>query len=146
MSVYVIAHGKVEDRGLLDQYVAKAIPTLESHQGRVVAYDEAPEVVEGPIETADRHSRILITDSVSCVVRLTGIPRNSPSAVEIDARYSYSRKGLHALLMIQVRRPTLIRPPRVKRTNFPLGLEKQKTADGTFRKITTMPIRRCPSF
>ena len=39
-------------------------------------------------------------------------------------------------------RLTLIRPPRVKRTNFSLGLEKQKTADGTFRKITTIPIRR----
>jgi uncharacterized protein (DUF1330 family) len=49
MSVYVIAQGKIEDRGLLDQYVAKVIPTIESHQGRVVAFDEEPEVVEGTI-------------------------------------------------------------------------------------------------
>ncbi len=28
MSVYVIAQGKIENRGLLDQYVAKVIPTI----------------------------------------------------------------------------------------------------------------------
>ena len=50
MSVYVIAQSKIENRGLLDQYVAKVIPTIESHQGRVVAFDEEPEVVEGPFE------------------------------------------------------------------------------------------------
>jgi uncharacterized protein (DUF1330 family) len=50
MSVYVIVQGKVENRGLLDQYVAKVSHTIESHQGRVVAFDEEPEVVEGPIE------------------------------------------------------------------------------------------------
>jgi len=27
--------------------VAKVIPTIESHQGRIVAFDEEPEVVEG---------------------------------------------------------------------------------------------------
>ena len=47
MSVYVIAQGKVEDRGLLDQYVAKAGPSIKSHQGRTIAFDEEPEVVEG---------------------------------------------------------------------------------------------------
>jgi uncharacterized protein (DUF1330 family) len=47
MSVYVIAQGKIENRGLLDQYVAKVIPTIEAHEGRVVAFDEEPEVVEG---------------------------------------------------------------------------------------------------
>ncbi|PYL49276.1 MAG: DUF1330 domain-containing protein [Verrucomicrobia bacterium] len=50
MSVYVIAQGKIEDRGLLDQYVAKVIPTIESYQGRVVAFDEQPKVIEGAIE------------------------------------------------------------------------------------------------
>src|SRR5439155_19801294 len=50
MSVYVIAQGKVENRGLLDPYVARVSLTIESHQGRVVAFDEEPEVVEGPIE------------------------------------------------------------------------------------------------
>jgi uncharacterized protein (DUF1330 family) len=58
MSVYVIAQGKIENRGLLDQYVAKVIPTIESHQGRIVAFDEEPEVVEGPIE----HPRTVILE------------------------------------------------------------------------------------
>ena len=35
MSVYVIAQGKIENRGLIDQYVAKVIPTIESHQGEL---------------------------------------------------------------------------------------------------------------
>lgn len=38
------------DRGLLDQYVARVISTIESHQGRVVAFDEEPNIVEGTIE------------------------------------------------------------------------------------------------
>jgi hypothetical protein len=36
MSVYVIVQGKVENRGLLDQYVAKAGPAIKSHAGRGV--------------------------------------------------------------------------------------------------------------
>ena len=58
MSVYVIAQAKIENRGLLDGYAAKVIPTIESHQGRVVAFDEEPEVVESPIE----HSRAVILE------------------------------------------------------------------------------------
>ena len=58
MSVYVIVQGKIEDRGMLDQYVAKVMPTIGSHQGRVVAFDEEPEVVEGSIE----HPRTVILE------------------------------------------------------------------------------------
>jgi uncharacterized protein (DUF1330 family) len=58
MSVYVIAQAKIENRGLLDQYVAKVIPTIESYQGRVVAFDEEPKVVEGSID----HPRIVILE------------------------------------------------------------------------------------
>jgi uncharacterized protein (DUF1330 family) len=50
MSVYVIVQGKIENRGLLDQYLAKAGPSIKSHQGRTIAFDEEPEVVEGKIE------------------------------------------------------------------------------------------------
>jgi uncharacterized protein (DUF1330 family) len=50
MTVYVVAQSKIENPGLLDQYVAKVVPTIESHQGRVLAFDEKPEVVEGTIE------------------------------------------------------------------------------------------------
>jgi uncharacterized protein (DUF1330 family) len=58
MSVYVIVQGKVEDRGLLDQYVAKAGPTIKSHQGRTIAFDEQPEVIEGDME----YSRTVIVE------------------------------------------------------------------------------------
>jgi uncharacterized protein (DUF1330 family) len=58
MTVYVIAQSKIENPGLLEQYMAKVVPTVESHQGRVVAFDEKPEVVEGPIE----HPRTVILE------------------------------------------------------------------------------------
>jgi uncharacterized protein (DUF1330 family) len=58
MSVYVIAQSKIENPGLLDQYVAEVVPTIESHHGRLVAFDEKPEVVEGPIE----HPRTVILE------------------------------------------------------------------------------------
>jgi uncharacterized protein (DUF1330 family) len=58
MSVYVIAQGKIEDRGLLDQYETKVGSTIKSHQGRVVVFDEEPEVIEGPIE----HRRTVILE------------------------------------------------------------------------------------
>lgn len=58
MSVYVIAQSKIENRELLDQYVAKVVPTIESHQGRVIAFDEKPEVIEGTVE----HPRTVILE------------------------------------------------------------------------------------
>jgi uncharacterized protein (DUF1330 family) len=58
MSVYVIAQGKIANRGLLNQYQAKVSATIKSHQGRIVAFDEQPEVVEGPIE----HPRTVILE------------------------------------------------------------------------------------
>ena len=58
MSVYVIVQGKVENRGLLDQYVPKAGSTIKSHQGRTIAFDEEPEVVEGNIA----HPRTVIVE------------------------------------------------------------------------------------
>ena len=58
MSVYAIAQGKIENRELLDQYVEKVILTIESHQGRIVAFDEEPEVVEGTNE----HPRTVILE------------------------------------------------------------------------------------
>ncbi len=45
MPVYVIAQGRIEDRELLGKYVAKAIPTIAEHAGRILAFDETPEVV-----------------------------------------------------------------------------------------------------
>lgn len=49
MPVFVVAQGRIDDREMLDDYVAKALPTIEASPGRVVAYDETPEVVEGEV-------------------------------------------------------------------------------------------------
>lgn len=50
MSVYVVAQGRIENREQLDEYVAQALPTIRAHGGRVVAFDETPEVVEGNVD------------------------------------------------------------------------------------------------
>jgi uncharacterized protein (DUF1330 family) len=50
MSVYVVAQGRIENRKQLEAYVAKALPTIQAHGGRVLAFDETPEVVEGAVE------------------------------------------------------------------------------------------------
>ncbi len=51
MSVYAIVQGKIENPELLSQYAAKAGATIGPYQGRVVAYDEEPVVIEGRMET-----------------------------------------------------------------------------------------------
>jgi uncharacterized protein (DUF1330 family) len=58
MSVYAIVQGKTENRELLGQYLAKAGATIKSHQGRTIALDEEPEVVEGKME----HPRTVIVE------------------------------------------------------------------------------------
>ncbi len=77
MSVYVIAQGKIENRELLDQYGAKVGSTIKSHQGRVVAYDEEPEVVEGSID----HPRTVILEFPSMTAFYAWY--NSPEYQEI---------------------------------------------------------------
>ena len=34
---------------MLDQYVAKVIPTIQAGGGRILGFDESPEVVEGDV-------------------------------------------------------------------------------------------------
>lgn len=58
MPVYVVAQGRIENRGMLDEYVAKVIPTIRSGGGRIVAFEESPEVVEGEVE----HPRTVILE------------------------------------------------------------------------------------
>jgi uncharacterized protein (DUF1330 family) len=77
MSVYVIAQGKIENRGLLDQYGAKVVPTIKSHQGRIVAFDEEPEVIEGSID----HPRTVILEFPSMTA--FQVWYNSPEYQEI---------------------------------------------------------------
>ena len=58
MSVYVVAQGRIENREMLNEYVAKAIPTIQSGGGRILGFDESPEAVEGKVE----HPRTVILE------------------------------------------------------------------------------------
>jgi uncharacterized protein (DUF1330 family) len=58
MSVYVVAQGRIENRKMLDEYVAKVLPTIQASGGRLVAFDESPEVIEGKID----HPRTVIIE------------------------------------------------------------------------------------
>ncbi len=58
MPVYVVAQGKIENREMLNEYVAKAIPTIQSGGGRILGFDESPEVVEGEVA----HPRTVILE------------------------------------------------------------------------------------
>ena len=57
MSVYVVAQLRIENRDLLDQYVEKVIPSLKVGGGRIIAFDETPEVIEG---TSDYPRTVII--------------------------------------------------------------------------------------
>jgi len=58
MPVYVVAQGRIENREMLNEYVAKALPTIQSGGGRVLGFDESPEIIEGEIE----HPRTVILE------------------------------------------------------------------------------------
>jgi len=58
MSVYVVAQSRIDDRERLAEYVGKALPTIQAGGGRVLAFDETPEVVEGEIA----HPRTVILE------------------------------------------------------------------------------------
>ena len=50
MPVYVVAQGRIENREMLGEYVSKVIPSIQSGGGRILGFDESPEVVEGEVE------------------------------------------------------------------------------------------------
>jgi uncharacterized protein (DUF1330 family) len=50
MPVYVIAQGRTVNRAMHDDYVAKALPTLERHGAKILAVTETPDVIEGKVE------------------------------------------------------------------------------------------------
>ncbi len=50
MAVYVVAQGRIENPEVLARYVERAIPTISAHGGRIVAFDETPEVIEGAVD------------------------------------------------------------------------------------------------
>jgi len=47
MSVYAIAQLKITDRATYDRYQAKFMSVMKRFQGRVLAADEKPQVIEG---------------------------------------------------------------------------------------------------
>ena len=49
MPVYVIAQGRTLNRAMHDDYVAKALPTLPKHGGKILAFSEAPDAIEGSV-------------------------------------------------------------------------------------------------
>jgi uncharacterized protein (DUF1330 family) len=58
MPVYVVAQGRIENREMLNEYVAKVIPTIHAGGGRILGFDESPEVIEGNVE----HPRTVILE------------------------------------------------------------------------------------
>ena len=58
MPVYVVAQGRIDNKEMLDEYVGKVLPTIQSGGGRILGFDEAPDVVEGTIE----HPRTVILE------------------------------------------------------------------------------------
>jgi uncharacterized protein (DUF1330 family) len=58
MPVYVVAQGRVEKREMLSEYVAEAVPTIQASGGRILAFDEAPEVIEGQLS----HPRTVVLE------------------------------------------------------------------------------------
>jgi uncharacterized protein (DUF1330 family) len=47
MSVYAIAQLKITDRAAYDRYLLKFMGVMKRYQGRVLAADENPQVIEG---------------------------------------------------------------------------------------------------
>jgi len=50
MPVYVVAQGRIENRERLAEYEEKAIASIAAHGGKLIAYDEDPEIVEGTVD------------------------------------------------------------------------------------------------
>lgn len=58
MAVYVIAQGRIENAEMLGEYVGKVIPTIREAGGRILGFDESPEIVEGEVA----HPRTVILE------------------------------------------------------------------------------------
>jgi uncharacterized protein (DUF1330 family) len=53
VAVYVVVQLTIHDRERYQRYVDRFLPTISEHGGRVLAADDAPEVIEGTWD-ADR--------------------------------------------------------------------------------------------
>jgi len=50
MAIIVVAQGTIKDRAKIDEYGAKAGPTIAASGAKIIAIDEDPEVIEGSID------------------------------------------------------------------------------------------------
>jgi uncharacterized protein (DUF1330 family) len=44
-----VAQGRIENREMLNEYVSKVVPTIQAGGGRILGFDESPEIVEGEV-------------------------------------------------------------------------------------------------
>ena len=58
MPVYVIAQGRIENPEMLSDYVSKVVPQIQSGGGRILGFDESPEIIEGEVS----HPRTVILE------------------------------------------------------------------------------------
>ena len=58
MAVYALAQLRIDDREPYERYMARFMPVLERYNGRLLAADETPRVLEG--EWWDRNKIVLI--------------------------------------------------------------------------------------
>lgn len=49
MAVYAVAQGLVKNRGLLDEYVEQAVRSIGAAGGKIIGFDETPDVIEGTV-------------------------------------------------------------------------------------------------
>lgn len=58
MTVYALAQLRIHDRAPYERYMARFMPVLEKYNGKLLAADEAPRVLEG--EWWDRNKVVLM--------------------------------------------------------------------------------------
>ena len=97
MPVYVIAQGRTVNRAMHDDYVAKAIPTLEAHGAKILAVTEAPDVIEGTIA----NPRFVLLEFASrevfqALVRVAGVPGDPAAAARVGSRQPRRHRRLTA--------------------------------------------------
>lgn len=51
MPIYVVAQGCIKDRERLEEYEGKAVASIAAYGGKLIAYDENPEIIEGTVDT-----------------------------------------------------------------------------------------------
>jgi uncharacterized protein (DUF1330 family) len=80
MTVYALAQLHIHDRGPYERYMARFMPVLEKYNGRLLAADESPRVLEG--QWWDRNKVVLMAFADNDAFRAWA---TSPEYAEIAA-------------------------------------------------------------